>query len=73
MTEPDVRGAEPASPCLGVCTMDAATRLCMGCYRSLGEIAAWPRLSARAKQGLLEALAAREARLGRFRVRPRRR
>ncbi len=29
------------SPCIGVCTMDAASNLCRGCLRTLGEIAAW--------------------------------
>ena len=30
-----------ASPCINVCTLDAATQVCMGCYRTIGEIAAW--------------------------------
>lgn len=64
---------EPVSPCMGVCTIDAQTRLCLGCYRSLGEIAAWPQLSVSAKQALLAALEARGERLGRPRVRPKRR
>ena len=29
------------SPCICVCTMDAVTGLCIGCYRTLDEIAAW--------------------------------
>jgi len=31
----------PASPCVGVCTIDAASGYCEGCLRTLGEIAAW--------------------------------
>ena len=29
------------SPCICVCTMDQRTGLCIGCYRTLDEIAAW--------------------------------
>ena len=29
------------SPCICVCTMDQATGLCIGCYRTLDEIAGW--------------------------------
>ena len=29
------------SPCICVCTMDAVTGLCIGCYRTLDEIAGW--------------------------------
>jgi predicted Fe-S protein YdhL (DUF1289 family) len=30
-----------APPCIGVCTLDPRTRLCIGCLRSADEIAAW--------------------------------
>ena len=29
------------SPCVSICTMDAASGLCLGCARTLDEIAAW--------------------------------
>ena len=29
------------TPCIGVCTMDDNTGLCLGCYRSLEEIQNW--------------------------------
>lgn len=29
------------SPCVSVCRMDAATGLCEGCLRTIGEIAGW--------------------------------
>jgi len=32
------------SPCVKVCTMDAASGLCMGCGRTLDEIARWSSL-----------------------------
>lgn len=33
------------SPCIGVCKIDAASRLCTGCLRTLDEIAAWGGMS----------------------------
>ncbi len=38
------RGAEPPSPCLSVCRMNANSALCEGCMRTLDEIAAWGRM-----------------------------
>jgi len=33
---------EPAaSPCISVCRLDASSGLCVGCLRTLDEIAAW--------------------------------
>lgn len=40
--EPD--GYVP-SPCICVCTMDPGTGWCVGCYRTIEEIAAWSGLS----------------------------
>jgi predicted Fe-S protein YdhL (DUF1289 family) len=34
-----------ASPCVNVCRIDAATRRCLGCARTIDEIAAWTRLT----------------------------
>jgi predicted Fe-S protein YdhL (DUF1289 family) len=31
------------SPCISVCTMDFDGSFCMGCWRSIDEIAAWSR------------------------------
>jgi predicted Fe-S protein YdhL (DUF1289 family) len=44
---------QPLSPCIGICRIDAATGLCEGCLRTLGEIADWPMLSVREKDALL--------------------
>ena len=33
--------AYPPSPCLSVCVMDAASKTCHGCLRTLDEIARW--------------------------------
>jgi uncharacterized protein len=34
-----------SSPCTKVCTIDSASRLCLGCGRSLDEIARWGSMS----------------------------
>ena len=51
-----------ASPCNSICTIDAATRLCIGCYRSLDEIASWMQLSDEQKREVIRALPARRER-----------
>lgn len=33
-----------ASPCTGICKLDATGHYCLGCWRSRAEIAAWPSL-----------------------------
>lgn len=33
------------SPCVMVCTVDGASGLCLGCYRTLEEIATWSRMT----------------------------
>jgi len=33
------------SPCANICRLDQSQRLCVGCFRSLAEIAAWGRAS----------------------------
>jgi hypothetical protein len=34
-----------SSPCIKVCAVDGRTGLCLGCGRTLPEIAQWPKLS----------------------------
>ncbi len=33
------------SPCIKICTLDARSGLCLGCGRTIGEIASWTSLS----------------------------
>jgi len=49
----------PVSPCLGICLMDPATRICRGCLRTIDEIRGWYEASAADKRAILERLAAR--------------
>ena len=50
----------PTSPCTGVCRMDAQTQQCIGCLRSLAEIAGWSRFSDAEKWAVLSALGGRK-------------
>ena len=50
-----------ASPCINVCRMDAESGLCVGCLRSLDEIAAWSGYDDAAKVRILDAVARRRA------------
>jgi predicted Fe-S protein YdhL (DUF1289 family) len=44
------------SPCTGVCRIDTATGWCVGCKRTLGEIADWPMLQPGEKRAVLTVL-----------------
>jgi predicted Fe-S protein YdhL (DUF1289 family) len=50
---------DPVSPCLGICLMDPATRMCRGCRRTIAEIAGWYAASPGEKRAILARLAAR--------------
>lgn len=52
-------GAPVESPCNNVCRMDEQTGWCLGCYRTLAEIGAWPTLDAAGRQLVIERLAER--------------
>jgi uncharacterized protein len=49
-----------ASPCIRVCTMDPATDLCVGCGRTLAEIARWGTMSETERDAVMAALPARQ-------------
>lgn len=51
-----VTNSDPQSPCVRICKMDAASGWCIGCYRTLEEIAGWSRYSATEKAAVLEKL-----------------
>jgi predicted Fe-S protein YdhL (DUF1289 family) len=53
--------AKLVSPCISVCQMDAEKGLCLGCYRTRREIAAWPNMSADEQSVLLSELRTRRA------------
>jgi predicted Fe-S protein YdhL (DUF1289 family) len=49
------------SPCISVCRIDPSTGLCVGCARTLQEIASWGTLDDDARRVVWEAIAARRA------------
>ena len=51
------------SPCTSVCRMDETSGLCIGCARTLDEIASWSVLDDAAKRAIVASLPARKARL----------
>ena len=50
------------SPCTKVCVMDADDRYCMGCKRTLNEIARWGEMSDAEQAAIIKALAQRSSR-----------
>jgi predicted Fe-S protein YdhL (DUF1289 family) len=52
-----------ATPCLQICAIDGASGLCLGCYRTLKEVAAWGRFSDAERAEIMAGLAARRSRI----------
>ncbi|NBC36980.1 DUF1289 domain-containing protein [Novosphingobium sp. FSY-8] len=52
---------DPPSPCNRVCRIDTATGWCIGCRRSMDEIAAWPTMAPQAKAEVLARIQTRPA------------
>ncbi|MBC7738158.1 MAG: DUF1289 domain-containing protein [Candidatus Saccharibacteria bacterium] len=59
--------AEVDSPCIKVCVIHPEERLCVGCLRTIEEIATWSRLSAVERQAVTTDLPSRAAKLTRRR------
>jgi uncharacterized protein len=55
------RMEETPSPCTGICRIESRTQLCVGCKRSLNEIAGWSAMSHSEKREILARLPARRA------------
>ncbi len=58
---------EVDSPCIKLCVVHPEERICVGCYRSIDEIARWSRMSGAERQTVLDDLAARAPRLAKRR------
>jgi predicted Fe-S protein YdhL (DUF1289 family) len=60
-----VSPAEPAiaTPCVKICVVDAESGLCVGCFRTLAEVARWARLSDADRTRIMGELADRESRI----------
>jgi hypothetical protein len=51
------------TPCVKVCVVDAESGLCLGCYRTLPEVAGWARFSDAERDALMAELPGRRARI----------
>jgi uncharacterized protein len=49
------------SPCVRTCQIDPASGLCVGCLRTIEEIAGWARLAPEERRAIMAALPARAA------------
>jgi predicted Fe-S protein YdhL (DUF1289 family) len=61
MTDDVWKRAEIESPCVKVCVVDPTTGCCIGCYRTLDEIAGWSAMSPEARRQVMADLPARRA------------
>jgi len=52
------------TPCIAVCIIDPKTSLCVGCGRTLPEIARWPRMDSFERRAVMAHLAERMAAAG---------
>lgn len=52
-----------ATPCIKVCIVDGQSGLCLGCYRTLAEIAGWARLTDEQRASIMSELASRRSRI----------
>lgn len=67
------RRAEIASPCVKICLIHSAARVCVGCGRTIEEIAGWSALTDAGRADVMAALPARLAGLTAPENRPSRR
>ncbi|MCK0166621.1 DUF1289 domain-containing protein [Jannaschia sp. S6380] len=51
--------AEVESPCVKLCVVDPKSRLCIGCHRTMDEIAAWSRMTPEARREVMAGLSER--------------
>lgn len=54
---------EVESPCIKVCVIHPAARLCTGCYRSIDEIGAWSRMTPEERRAVMAELPGRASQL----------
>jgi predicted Fe-S protein YdhL (DUF1289 family) len=52
-----------ATPCVNVCIVDGESGLCLGCQRTLAEVAGWTRFSDAERAAIMAGLAGRRSRI----------
>lgn len=60
-----------STPCIRICQIEPESQLCLGCWRSLDEIAAWGGMSEPQRLAVMALLPDREARFKAGRTSPR--
>jgi predicted Fe-S protein YdhL (DUF1289 family) len=48
------------SPCKSICIMDAKSNMCVGCKRTIDEIACWPMMTDDERRSVVDSLKARK-------------
>ncbi len=59
MTDDIWKRQEVESPCIRVCVVHPEARICVGCHRSVDEIAAWSRMTPEERRRIMAELPAR--------------
>lgn len=63
MSTPAKAPAPIKTPCIKVCVVDGESGLCLGCYRTLQEVAGWARFSDEERERLMGELPQRRDRI----------
>ena len=48
------------SPCIGICTLDRKSGFCLGCKRTIDEVARWPMMADDERQKVVDSLKTRK-------------
>ena len=63
MSEPAGPPAPIKTPCIKVCVVDGESGLCLGCFRTLREVAGWAGFSDAEREALMAELPTRRSRI----------
>ncbi len=63
MTDDIWKRDEVESPCINVCVVHPAARICTGCHRTIEEISLWSRMSSDERQEIVDDLPNRASKL----------
>ncbi len=56
-----MNGQTLSTPCINICVIEPATRLCLGCLRSIDEISRWGSMSEAERRRIMQDLHRRDA------------